>query len=267
MKKLFHYEKCAVPELRELICDDVSYTVLSNIVGNTCDHIFTDGESIIICHSNPPYPVWIWCNDPKNDNIEMVRKCIKEFFPLENYSVIIPYEILHELKAADSYFEDVRLKMELFSYRLDDIQSINYPCDGQMALAEMADIDALAKIWQDMSREMEGFEFDAETCYGRVKELIDDKAFFVWRNGEGKIVATASKGKIDKFGKVAAVYTLPEERRRGYAINLVHGVTEAILGEGLVPTLYTDGGYSASNECYKKIGYVQVGRLCNAYKD
>ena len=26
--------------------------------------------------------------------------------------------------------------------------------------------------------------------------------------------------------------------------------------------LYTDAGYAASNECYRKIGYILRGRLC-----
>jgi predicted GNAT family acetyltransferase len=71
----------------------------------------------------------------------------------------------------------------------------------------------------------------------------------------------ANKGCIGEFGKVAAVYTVPKHRRLGYAINLVGELTRMIMREGLVPALYTDGGYSASNECYKKIGYKQVGRL------
>ena len=41
---------------------------------------------------------------------------------------------------------------------------------------------------------------------------------------------------------------------------------KTILDENLIPILYTNGGYSPSNECYKKIGYYQVGRIFNIQK-
>lgn len=267
MKKLLHYEKCSRPELSELIKDDVSFTVLTKIVQGDCDHIFTDGKSAIVCHSNPPYPVWVWCERPDDANtITTIGQCIKEHLPLEKYNIIVQYEILERLAEYDPYFRNTKKKMELLSYRLDEIRSIDYSCDGQMETADMADIDILTKVWQDMCIEMEGFHFELDDCYKRVKSQIDDGVLFVWRNEAGEIVATTNKGSLGKFGKVAGVYTLPEYRRHGYAINLVHGVTKIILDEGLTPTLYTDGGYSASNECYKKIGYVQVGKLCTVYK-
>jgi GNAT superfamily N-acetyltransferase len=91
--------------------------------------------------------------------------------------------------------------------------------------------------------------------------MIEDGNLFVWRNDDGEIVATANREDVGKFGKVSSVYTLPQHRRRGYAINLVKGITELLVNDGLIPALYTDGEYSASNECYKKIGYQQVGML------
>jgi len=39
------------------------------------------------------------------------------------------------------------------------------------------------------------------------------------------------------------------------------------LDDGLIPILYTNGDYVASNDCYKKIGYVQVGKLVDVCVD
>ena len=135
-----------------------------------------------------------------------------------------------------------------------------------METADITELEALAKIWQDMAFEMEGFEFDLEHCRSSVRDQIEDERLLVWKNDSDEIVATANYGILGSFGKVAGVYTLPKYRRRGYAINLVSEVTKIILEKGLVPTLYTDGNYSASNDCYKKIGYEQIGQLLTIYK-
>ena len=249
-------------ELQTLVEGDVSFSVLYNIIGGECDHIFTDGEEVIICHSNPPYPVWAWCKDIENaKNIEAIGKCIKENFPLTEYDIVIEERLMEKLSEADEYFGGYKVKTRLLSYILDKVNDIDRACDGRMEMAEYGDLETLAHIRKASAFEMEGFDLNLDDCREDVGYMIEDGNLFVWRNDDGEIVATASRGATGKFGKVSSVYTLPQHRRRGYAINLVKGVTELMLDEGLIPTLYTDGEYSASNECYKKIGYRQVGKL------
>ena len=111
--------------------------------------------------------------------------------------------------------------------------------------------------------EMEGFNFDLEECKNRVMRHIENQTLFTLKNENDEILAITSKSDDGVYAKISSVYTVPKYRRRGYAINLVHYVTELLLEQNLIPILYTNGGYVASNECYKKIGYYQVGRLCN----
>ena len=263
MTNLLHYEKCDNPRLRNLVSGDITYTVLYKILGCECDHIFTDGENIIVCHSNPPYPVWVWCKDTKNEDfLSAIAKCIKKYFPLEEYDVIMPYNALSGLQEKDDYFLQAGVKTELLSYRLDAINNIHRVCDGRMEKAKIEDLEFLTKCFKDMAMEMEGHDFSIEHCRDRVSEQITNEILFVWRDDSGEIVACANRKFLDGVGSVSGVYTLPRHRRCGYAINLVHGITKDILRLGHTPTLYTDGGYNASNECYKKIGYRQVGRLC-----
>ena len=249
-------------ELQALVEGDVSFSVLHNILSGECDHIFTDGEEVIICHSNPPYPVWVWCGAKRKvANIDVIGRYIKEHFPLDKYDIVIDAELMRWLVESDRYFKPCKLKTVLYSYRLDEIREIDRVSNGRMEMAEYGDLETLAHIRKASAFEMEGFDFSLDKCREDVGYMIEDGNLFVWRNDDGKIVATASRGATGKFGKVSSVYTLPEHRRRGYAINLVRGVTQLIMNDGLIPTLYTDGNYSASNECYKKIGYQQVGML------
>ncbi len=262
MKKLQHYMNTDKEELRSLVEGDVSFSVLYDILGGECEHIFTDGEEIIICHSNPPYPVWVWCGAKRKViNIDTVAKYIKEYFPPEKYDIVIDAELMLFLSETDKYFKPCKIKTVLYSYILDETNAIDKVCDGRMEMAEYGDLETLAHIRKAMAFEMEGFDFTLDKCREDVEGMIEDDRLFIWRNDDGEIVASANKGEVGKFGKVSGVYTLPQHRRRGYAINLVRGVTQLILDEGLIPALYTDGEYSASNECYKKIGYRQAGIL------
>ncbi|MBQ8834080.1 MAG: GNAT family N-acetyltransferase [Oscillospiraceae bacterium] len=95
---------------------------------------------------------------------------------------------------------------------------------------------------------------------------MERKTLFTWRNDAGEIVALTAKVDNGPYSRITSVYTLPGHRRKGYAIHLVHKVTETILADGLVPTLYTDANYRASNACYRKIGYQEVGNLIKAGK-
>jgi GNAT superfamily N-acetyltransferase len=254
-------------ELQTLVEGDVSFSVLYNIIGGECDHIFTDGEEVIICHSNPPYPVWAWCKDIENaENVEAIGKCIKENFPLTEYDIVIEERLMEKLSEADEYFGGYKVKTRLLSYILDKVNDIDRACGGRMEMAEYKDLETLAHIHKDAAFEMEGYDFSLDNCREDVGYMIEDGILFVWRNDDGEIVATATREDVGKFGKISTVYTLPEHRRRGYAMNLVKGITELLVNDGLIPALYTDGEYSASNECYKKIGYQQVGKLIIANK-
>ena len=262
MKKLLHYEGCRAPELQAMVEGDVSFSMLYNIIGGKCDHIFTDDEEIIICQSTNPYPVWAWCKNIENaENIESIGKCIKENFPLSEYDIVIEERLMEKLSEADEYFCGYKVKTRLLSYILDKVNDIDRACDGRMEAAEYKDLETLAHMYNDAAFEMEGYDLTLDNCREDVGYMIEDGIFFVWRNDDGEIVAIAIREDVGKFGKISAVYTLPEHRRRGYAMNIVKGVTELILDEGLIPTLYTDGEYTASNDCYKKIGYRQVGML------
>lgn len=105
----------------------------------------------------------------------------------------------------------------------------------------------------------------AEHCLATLTRMVKNKCLFAWRTEAG-IVALTGRGDQKNYSKITSVYTLPQHRRKGYAINLVHSVTQTILDDGLIPILYTDAAYGASNDCYRKIGYEQVGSLVSICK-
>lgn len=266
---LKHYQNQACPELSERIqAEPITYSVLIKILQAPCTDIFTDEENLVICYSCAPWPVWVWCRDVSDD--KMVRKigaCLMEHFPVEKgFDIIMRHGLLEQLRKTDPYFQNVREGMGLLSYRLDVMQDIAYPCAGTMGLVREEDIPDLLQTWHDMHMEMENREFSPEHCAQSIRRMVDEKSLFAWRDAAGEILALTGRGDQPPYSKITSVYTLPAHRRKGYAINLVHGVTKTILEDGLIPILYTDAGYEASNSCYQKIGYHLVGRLTSICK-
>lgn len=262
---LQHYHDQSCPCVPECIYQDaITFSVLIQIMQNPCTDIYTDHKNMVICYSCPPYPVWVWCADVDNaSDVADIARCLKARFPLEEgYAYNISRELMSSLKEADPYFCQGKEKFGLLSHRLDTIQEIHHPCDGGVTLAGEEDFPFLCSVWHDMAMEMEGHDLSREQCEERARFHISNKSLFLWRNGLGEITALTSRGGEKTYCKVSTVYTLPQHRRKGYAINLVHYVTKTILADGLIPILYTNADYAPSNSCYRKIGYKQVGSLC-----
>ena len=264
--QLKHYENQSVAQDSSLLQKDdaITFSVLVTILQGTCTHIYTNHESIIICYSMPPYPVWVWCKDVNNrEDVQKIAECLKNEFPLEaGYTYNIGYDLLNAIKEADTYFSKAEISTNLLSYRLDTIREIAYPCEGKRSMIGEPDKELAIKLWHDLSLEMLGHEHSVEFCRKKIEHHIEKQTLHCWRNESGEIVALTDRGDTGLYGKIGAVYTLPKHRRKGYAINLVHAVSGDILKDGLVPILYTDADYGASNSCYKKIGFEQVGSLC-----
>lgn len=260
---LQHYRNQACPELASLVKEDaITFSVLMKILEGPCTDIFTDHEKMIICYSCPPWPVWVWCKDLSMAG--EIGDCLRENF--SQNEVILSYEMLEALRQEDEHFRKVQQGRGLLSYRLDNIREIAYPCEGYMDLVREEEIASLVPVWHAMHMEMEGRHIPAEHSMETMGRMVAEKALFAWRLEDGAIAALTAKGNQLPYSKVTSVYTLPAYRRKGYAINLVHGVTQTILADGLVPILYTDAGYEASNACYRKIGYELVGRLTSICK-
>lgn len=108
---LQHYKNQACPELGELIQEDaITYSVLLKILRDSCCDILTDHRNVVVCYSNPPYPVWVWCRDVGDDGAVMeIAHCLKEQLPLNTVRYCIMSEaLLQKLREADLFFRDTK---------------------------------------------------------------------------------------------------------------------------------------------------------------
>ncbi|HKJ62320.1 MAG TPA: GNAT family N-acetyltransferase [Hyphomicrobiales bacterium] len=87
--------------------------------------------------------------------------------------------------------------------------------------------------------------------------------FMLWEV-DGKPVSMAGiVRRVKNCAAIAAVYTPPELRGRGYAGSVTAAVVEKVYAEGRrAACLYTDLRNPASNRCYEKIGFKP---LCDSW--
>lgn len=261
--KLYEWQENIInPEI--LKSEEITYSVLIMIMNNKSRKVFTDHKRIIICHSWEGMPVWAWAvADATEDELKRVAECLNAEFPLnEGYTYDISYELLDKLKEIDNNFLNTQIEVNMLSHCCDKVNDIDNLCDGRARVADEKDMDELCKLVSDFEYEATGKRPEEEQCIQRINDMVNAKTLYVWENAESEIVSTTNIRIGDGIDTLALVYTKPEARRKGYCINLVHTVTKLILDKGRLPILYTNADYEASNACYKKVGYREVGSLC-----
>ena len=245
--------------------DPYTFEVLNRILRGPCDLVRTDHRSLILCHSEPPYPVWIWTPDGLTDaEKERAWALADSVRPLsQGYRFNMKYE------PAEYFIEKGRqsglnagLAMRLYAYDCPAPVPPLCPADGELYECTREDTEEAAALIPLFYTEIGEKPPSHEACVNKARAYIDENAFFFWKNGSGKTVASCSYKRNQGLASLGSVFTLPEERRRHYAQHLVFRVTRRVMDQGLTPMLYTNADYAASNACYEKIGYVLRGRLC-----
>lgn len=134
------------------------------------------------------------------------------------------------------------------------------PAPGEMVIAEAADRSILRDWIQAFHDEAMGDapHQDYDAMADRWIRRLGRTAY-LWID-EGRPVSLAGAGGLTPNGiRVGPVYTPPELRGRGYASNLVAGVSQAQLDDGRrFVFLFTDLANPTSNKIYQDIGYEPV---------
>ncbi len=244
--------------------DEYCFFVLTRIIRGDCRLTLTDKENFVICHSADPYPVWIWLPDGASEELqEFVYQTVKENFAIEKYRFNTKY-FFAEYMIRRSNEDKIPLKIaqNLFSYRCFQAIAPKKPADGHFTVAKEEDLSAIVELSERFHDDV-GIDRSSRDNYRKKAEaMIKEKQFFLWIDGQGEIVSTCSYNVLEDKACVGQVYTRDDKRRRGYAANLVYQTTLCILKQGLIPILYTDANYAASNACYEGVGYQKQGELC-----
>lgn len=252
--------------------DELTFAVLTAIVNNKCTFVMTDCDRFVICYSQEPFPVWVWTAEGITDTEkeEIWELCRKEnILPggAGKYNITC-YNMKYDL--ADFFVEKAKeegmsmdITMNMLVYECFKTKKPVRQAAGRKQNMTENDLEDVAQfIWQfkqDVGTDIE----DLPACREKARDLIGKENFFLWKNEEGSNVAMCNYNVEGGLARVGLVFCKHDERRKGYAENLVYEVTKLTIDKGFRPILYTNGDYAASNACYKKVGYEQKGSLCS----
>ena len=259
----FENEICVIDE-KLLKKDEYSFFVLTRIIKGVCRLTVTDKENFIVCYSSAPYPVWIWLPDGASEELqELVYQTVKENFEIEKYRFNTKYFFAeYMIRRSNEEKKPLKIAQNIFSYRCFQAVAPQKIADGGFAVAKQEDLEEIVTLSEYFHNDV-GIDKKSRAEYREKAEAqIKAEQFFLWIDGQGEIVATCTYNVSEEKGCVGRVYTRADKRRRGYAANLVYQTTLQILEKGLIPILYADADYAASNACYERVGYQRQGELC-----
>jgi GNAT superfamily N-acetyltransferase len=245
--------------------DRYTFAVLARVLRGKCEWVRTDHENLILCRSEPPYPVWIWtadgCAEPVKETAwaEADARC-----PLaRGYSYNLKHELAeYFLRRGREAGLDVAVSKRLFAYDCPALIPPEREADGALYVCTEADLEETDGLLLRFYAEIGETPPPREHRMENLRAHLADGSLFFWKNAAGETVARCSFRRTPGLSCIGGVYTLPEHRRKRYAQSMVGRVTGLIRQAGDVPMLYTNAEYPASNACYAKLGYVLRGRVC-----
>lgn len=254
-----------IRDLKLLESDKYTFAVLKKILNYSCRLTMTDHERLIICHSEDPFPVWIWTPDDATlEEKERAWDAVMQACPvMDGYRYNLKYDLAEFfISKAKEQGMNMAITTNMFAYDCPNPLAPENTAAGHIHLCTCDDLKEAAEIIKMFHEELDIDRSDDEKYQSMAKEFINGSHLFFWKDNFNQTVACCSYMPNDDLASVRSVYTLPEHRRKHYAENLVYQVTKIIEGTGAMPMLYTDADYVASNACYEKIGYVLRGKLC-----
>ena len=245
--------------------DRASFSVLDNILHGSCAILWSDHRRLILCHSTPPYPVWIWTADGLTaEEKERAWRLAEELCPLSGgCRLMMKYELAdYFVERARTAGQNVGISKELLAYECPSPVKPERRAEGGLQPCEAGDLAEAAALLTGFCAEIGEHPLPEQTVLENTAQKIRDGALFFWKDPAGKTAACCGWRHNAGLATITDVYTLPEFRRRHYAQNLVYELTCRARAAGFLPVLYTNANYPASNACYQKIGYRLRGRLC-----
>ena len=172
----------------------------------------------------------------------------------------VPASLLPRVRAR-LHAEPFRRAMALQVYQACTINPPQHPAPGSLRAGEPADTALVAGWIADFNDEaLEEGVSDRTAALRMAQDLVSHQGRSVYLWEDGKPVSMVATGRPSpNGGRVYAVYTPPEHRRKGYASSSVAALSQVLLDGGLQCCfLFADITNPTPNHIYRQIGYEPV---------
>lgn len=254
-------------------CDDFKrdkykFNIVSKILSSNEALLYSDEENYFFARSQEGEPTWIWTKDGLKDKkiLDEIKEIINLYLTDLNYDQFTCKKELYDYLKQTNY-ERINKEdyFELGFFICNKVKNVKQ-VNGHIELAIKEDSEILSefilKFKDFMNKTLKSNNvITIEKAREETNKLIESNSLYCWKNNEEQIVCIARYVEKNGVARIGHVYTLEEERGKGYAANLIHDLTEKLLSVGLKPLLYTDYSYPASNKAYINAGYEYKGIL------
>ncbi|MFL7812745.1 MAG: GNAT family N-acetyltransferase [Anaerolineales bacterium] len=158
--------------------------------------------------------------------------------------------------------KEASLEMALRIYKLDQVEPVR-GVEGQSRLVDESDRDLLIDWYAGFHRDSMGNDPNPTHVRKQVKTYLEAdprmRGMMIWEVGGIPVSMAGYAGPTPHGIRVGAVYTPPEQRRKGYASACAASVSQHLLDQGFqFCFLFTDLMNPTSNHIYQQIGYRPV---------
>ena len=257
-------------ESNEFQKDKYKFNIVSKILAGDEVLLYSDGENYFLARNKVGMPTWIWTKDELEDKqiLEEIKEAIGLYLTDLEYDQFTCKKEYYDFLMQEGYDKLNREDyFELGFLTCNKLKSVKQT-DGNMEICTKKDDENLLNLFIQFTEFMNktlksNKKATLEELQEEMNSQIEQERLFCWKNKKGKIICIANFQVLGETARIGHVFTLVEERGKGYAANLIHDLTERLLTDGLKPLLYTDYNYSASNRAYINAGYEDKGILIN----
>lgn len=132
---------------------------------------------------------------------------------------------------------------------------------GKLIKAELRYLDIVSEFWEGFVFDCFGISIKIEKQISSVKSMIESGNLYLWEVDNIICGMVNIAHKSPQYVRINNVYTPIEQRKKGYASAMVAEISSILIKEGLAPMLYADITNNDSNKVYKKIGFIERGRI------
>lgn len=244
--------------------EEVRFNLIHRITESEDAYCIQSEQGNLIFAQTPGHNAWLWIASDMtgNEKRKALNALIQELgeAPLPGISSDPETAVLFAELYAESHHVQGRPFMQMESYFCPTHQR---PQDvpGSWRQATRQDVDIVAEFLAGFSERAYGVKVSPESQRPSAEAVIDGQNLFLWTVDDIPVSMANIAHRSPRHGRINAVYTPPEARKKGYASAIVAELCAMLHQEGLTPMLYADTKNPDSNKVYRNIGFVESGHI------
>lgn len=263
---LVPFDKSAnIFDISPFIKDEIAFNMIHRIRDSENPILLKRIDSkILVAQSSSQHPVWIWTDDDISD--QGIEELAYEFYNLyadkSQLSIVAKPMIAEYLAENYSKQKNIhwKIRLSLGAYHCPKV-IVPKNSDGEIGRALIDDISTIASFLVGFVQDCFSIETTLDEHLETAKAYIESDNFYVWKKGNEIVSMANIAHRSSRHARINEVYTSPNYRGKGYAGALVSTLCKMIQSENKTPMLYTDLSNPASNRAYKKVGFIESGRV------